>query len=594
MANRDLYEEAIKRDFMPRLTKRAFLSLIFVLFWIMIMITMYVLPVKAADKITNAVKSITNMLTKEEIPVPTNISAGLTSYSYSYFGDEKEISLYTLPSDADKGFTLSSDSPYVEITEKGFKIVTTKSVAADITVTSTANPSLTYNCKVYTHGVNPNDERNEKFLKIGEITEDGGSTELECGKQYKITPLYRLCSEAQDSLIEEDAGEYHSTYGKCRIFWNGSEDELPFHIDLNYKTVTFTEECEGVLTVAFLTSSGTNGYNEESSISVNVTAKASNTSYAPESDFELYSGDIDIQKSDDLYYTVLWDAEKSTGAYINIKPQGDKNTAFNIVPVGDALDYVSIYGSSLSLKRHYGTFSLDIVPIFDTVEPVRLDVTVKESIPRSIIISNYDKVAMAALTVENTLGVRFDADTTSYNSSIKWSIISGNEYATIEEDTGVIHPIFPGNIRVRAESEYYGLSDEADIEIQFYANRLGFVKKVIGHFMLYLVLGYAAYVFLRYIMPSGLSSAITTVLFTLLFAIGTEYLQTMADSRGAKPFDMMLNFSGALTGILVAILLIGICNLVSSVKNKKAAKIKRKCIKEFTFEDLLLYRKKDF
>ncbi len=595
MSNLDLSETAVRNEFLPKLARRAFLSLLFAIAWMIMMITMYILPTEAANKITSSVQNLIDIFVKDEAPAPTQISAYLTDYAYAYFGEEQEIILRTVPSDADNGFTLSSDSPYIELTEKGFRVLTTKWVSADITVTSTANPSIQYVMRVPLTGINPSDKQNERLLSFnGDEVAADGDISLDLFKQYKITPIFKLSDEAAGSVMEGEAADGYSTYGKCRIFWNGSEDNLPFHVDLNYKTVTFTKECDGVLTVAFLKSGGTERYDADSTVSVNISARSSGNDYTLTSPPELYSGDINIERIDEFNCSVLWSIEKSNGAYIYVRPQGNKNTSFNIIPVGDALDYVSIYGSSIFLKRSYGSFSLDIVPILDESKTVRLNVTIDESVPRSIKIKNYDRVAMSGLTVDNTVSVHFDSDTNAYNNEIKWSIVSGGQYARIDEDTGVIQPIFPGSIRVRAESEYYGLSDEADIEVKLYATAAGFVKKIIGHFMLYLVLGYAVYVFLRYVMPSGFSASLTAIGFTLIFALSTEGLQMLTDERGARPFDMMLNSSGALIGIITAALIIKISTVVLSLKDRETALIRQKCIKEFTFEDLLLYRRKDF
>ncbi len=83
----------------------------------------------------------------------------------------------------------------------------------------------------------------------------------------------------------------------------------------------------------------------------------------------------------------------------------------------------------------------------------------------------------------------------------------------------------------------------------------GLFRKI-GHFIEFMLLGFFLYLALVNLCPRTKLKALFAWLLAILAASLDEILQLFADNRGAQLKDVLLDSSGALTGIILALLLV--------------------------------------
>lgn len=152
-----------------------------------------------------------------------------------------------------------------------------------------------------------------------------------------------------------------------------------------------------------------------------------------------------------------------------------------------------------------------------------------------------------------------------YLQCIKWQVVKGD--ATIDQNgTLVAHSLGTVIVRVtstRDESVYTDLK----IKVSLFSNFHTFVRKVIGHFSAFAVLGFGlAVTFFLLQRPRGLYFLSASVLGFLTATLSEVFqLPIFTQHRGASWTDVMTDTLGVLTGVVIASIAIAITLLVQRI-----------------------------
>lgn len=149
-------------------------------------------------------------------------------------------------------------------------------------------------------------------------------------------------------------------------------------------------------------------------------------------------------------------------------------------------------------------------------------------------------------------------------SDVTWSAVKGT--GTIDPETGTLSDLKVGkNLTVRAT--YNG--DESifvdyKIKVVMYENFASSMRKLIGHFLLFVVIGFGlAYTYTFMIKPRILAAPLA---FASGFALAgiSELLQlpSVTTGRYATWSDVLIDFMGASAGIVFAFVVLGIILLI--------------------------------
>lgn len=142
------------------------------------------------------------------------------------------------------------------------------------------------------------------------------------------------------------------------------------------------------------------------------------------------------------------------------------------------------------------------------------------------------------------------------DDEVVWSVVNGNG---IIDEEGKLQPKRLGTVVIRATSvENPNIYTEKTLKVEVFDDFATFVRKIMGHFSLFAVLGLGflgVFYFLakrKYLAP----------LFAMLAGVGSalfsEFLQMFAEGRFAHMIDVMVDSLGATFGIGIGMVLIGV------------------------------------
>lgn len=115
--------------------------------------------------------------------------------------------------------------------------------------------------------------------------------------------------------------------------------------------------------------------------------------------------------------------------------------------------------------------------------------------------------------------------------------------------------------------DFSDMSEEEQIET---VNRLHHYVRKAAHFSIYFLLGSVAFLNSNeYIRKKAVAAAVSSF-FCLAYAASDEYHQTFTSGRCGNPTDVIIDFSGALTGTIIMICLIKIFH---KIKEKRKTSV---------------------
>lgn len=170
-----------------------------------------------------------------------------------------------------------------------------------------------------------------------------------------------------------------------------------------------------------------------------------------------------------------------------------------------------------------------------------------------------------------------------YSDSIQWSVVKGA--ATIDENGRLVATFF-GNVTIRCQSVLdESLCVEKTIHVGFATSANSIVRKLMGHMGLHALLGFGVTFTLLFVLKRKRFMLLSPGI-CLLSTVLTEFIQYFTPDRYCRLTDMVTDFSGALIGILVAVLLMGLIVGVWYLFSKRGCKDLISAVKETNWTNL--------
>lgn len=517
--------------------------------------------VKVSDNIQSAMKS-------DEPAPPVSAVTGyvvksvrrdgkvLTDVDHYYTGDVLELGVKCLPENADtsklyfeRGFDASEN--YINVKENG-EVTLSKWGYHRVVIKSKDNPdNALYDFKIYSEGVNPDKikEIKTKIYPGDDIPEDGIIT-LETCEEYFLSVTAVTDDEYNGygvSTIETEIlinGEKFNNDGKIFFLpakqWfyplKPTDGDLELKIKLGDKTVS-----QNIRIVKGSRPEAT-GFIFDSD---RVSGKDGSFSLTMKKDEHLVItsqlGFRAINESDGAPSNII---SKSSDSYV----VNASTTHLHAYKPGTAtITYFSIYDNTITATLH-----VTVPDVVDGLTVVAPDRCVKGG-----------KIDLTAYTGGNV------------TKNVKWEVVKGE--GSIDEN-GVFTSDKSGKVTVRAT--YVGRPDltvEKTITVSVFDTFHTLIRKGLGHFSLFLVLGFGLFgTFFLLIKPRWVSLPLSLLSAFVVAGISEMFqLPVFTSGRYATWQDVAIDFLGALSGIGIAVIAVSIVGLIwfkaqpESFKNMK-------------------------
>ncbi len=212
----------------------------------------------------------------------------------------------------------------------------------------------------------------------------------------------------------------------------------------------------------------------------------------------------------------------------------------------------------------------------------RFKVVIVEKVPTTLNIEGNNRIVSG----ESYSYRAFDSQ--NYATLVKWSVIKGD--ATIDEN-GTLKANKLGNITIRVTS----LQDESvykdlTIRVSLFDNFHTFVRKIIGHFSAFALLGFGfAFVYFFLLRPRFIFAPLAVVNGFLVAGL-TEIFQMpiFTANRGPSIVDVMTDTAGVAFGVAIASVIILIATLSLKFFNKPAFERVNRSLKLLKGKTLLI------
>ena len=483
----------------------------------------------------------------------------LTDVDHYYTGDVLELGVKCLPENADtsklyfeRGFDESED--YINVEENG-EVTLSKWGYHRVVIKAKDNPdNVLYDLKIYNEGVNP-----EKIKEIKAKIYHGDYM-LEADKDRVITletcEEYFLSVTAENidndkvygvSTIETEIlidGEKFNNDGKIFFLpakqWfyplKPTDGYLILEIKLGDKTVSqkirIVEGSRPEATGFIFDSNRVSGKNGSFSLTMKKDEHLVITSQL---------GFRAINASDGAPSNII---SKSSDSYV----VNASTTHLHAYKPGTAtITYFSIYDNTITATLH-----VTVPDVVDGLTVVAPDRCVKGG-----------KIDLIAYTSGNV------------TKNVKWEVVKGE--GSIDEN-GVFTSDKSGKVTVRAT--YVGRPDltvEKTITVSVFDTFHTLIRKGLGHFSLFLVLGFGLFgTFFLLIKPRWVSLPLSLLSAFVVAGISEMFqLPVFTSGRYATWQDVAIDFLGALSGIGIAVVAVSIVGLIwfkaqpESFKNMK-------------------------
>lgn len=484
--------------------------------------------------VADTIRDHVDVIENEYVPL-TALKYMRTETAAYYVGDtenlQKDVSF--IPADAtDRRLTYqSSDPEKLTVDEKGNITIVGGYGDIYITIASVENPEIKTRSHVFIGGKKPVDGETTDFsmYKI---------------KNNKITPI-----ESSITVCEEIFPQYRDQDGEIiganSMSLKSSDTSIvairgKFLYGISEGTATITATCKSA------------GITKEFEVEVtNPNGKTAPTSF----EFKEDVMNLSIFSMCDIFTNL---ANSKNGFMCNLKI-GDKNI---IKRINDNLVPYAI-----------GQTTITMTPFANPNESFTYTINVYEPTPESIRISGQLRILSGE---KHRYIVSYNDGKQSGNlKMIKWEVLGDN--ANITND-GVLVANKLGNVTIRATSlqnpEVY---TEVTIRVSLFESFGLFVRKVIGHFSAFAVLGLGFAVSYFLLVRPRWTYAPCALVSGFLVATMSEVFQLpiFVEGRGASWVDVMIDTMGVATGIAVASLIIFAYLIFIKISKTQSMKVRR-------------------
>ena len=521
--------------------------------------------VKVSDNIQSAMKS-------DEPAPPVSAVTGyvvksvrrdgkvLTDVDHYYTGDVLELGVKCLPENADtsklyfeRGFDASEN--YINVEENG-EVTLSKWGYHRVVIKSKDNPdNVLYDLKIYNEGVNP-DKVKEIKTKIYL-----GNDILEADKDGVIT--LKTCEEYFLSVTAETDDEYNG-YGvstiETEILIDGKKhnaNDKIFFLSAKQWFYPLKPTDGDYLTLEIKLGDKT--------VSQKIRIVEGSR---PEATGFIFDSDRVSGKDGSFSLAMKKDEHLVITSQLGFRAENaSKGAPSNII--SKSSDSYVVNASTTHLHAYKpGTATITYYSIYDNTITATLHVTVPDVVDGLTVVApdrcvKGGKIDLTAYTGGNV------------TKNVKWEVVKGE--GSIDEN-GVFTSDKSGKVIVRAT--YVGRPDltvEKTITVSVFDTFHTLIRKGLGHFSLFLVLGFGLFgTFFLLIKPRWVSLPLSLLSAFVVAGISEMFqLPVFTSGRYATWQDVAIDFLGALSGIGIAVVAVSIVGLIwfkaqpESFKNMK-------------------------
>lgn len=484
----------------------------------------------------------------------------LTDVNHYYTGDVLELGVKCLPENADtsglyfeRGFDESED--YINVEENG-KVTLSKWGYHRVVVKSKDNPdNVLYDLKIYNEGVNPDKVKGIKAeIHLGSKLVDAkdGIITLETCEEYRLSVLavtddeyngYGVSTIETEILID---GEKFNNDGKIFFLpakqWfyplKTTDGDSTLKLEIKLGDKTFPQKIRIV----------------EGS--------------KPEATGFIFDSDRVSGSDGSFSLTMKKDEHLVITSQLGFRAENaSKGAPSNIISKSSDTNVVNASTTHLHAYKP-GTATITYFSIYDNTITATLHVTVPDVVDGLTVVApdrcvKGGKIDLTAYTGGNV------------TKNVNWEVVKGE--GSIDEN-GVFTSDKSGKVTVRAT--YVGRPDltvEKTITVSVFDTFHTLIRKGLGHFSLFLVLGFGLFgTFFLLIKPRWVSLPLSLLSAFVVAGISEMFqLPVFTSGRYATWQDVAIDFLGALSGIGIAVIAVSIVGFVwfkaqpESFKNMK-------------------------
>lgn len=469
---------------------------------------------------------------QDETQEATNISAKIEKGKYDYFYDGDEVKI-TVTFPQKKAYTLtyaSSDESIAAVSKEGtVKFISIGKAVVTITATD-GDEVLSCTLNVSSKGKNPLGGNGEISLnlKTPKVGEKSGFT-INGGKTSSDVVKYDSLDQEKVKIIDNEA--YFIKDGTATLrgtFEDGSYKDFLITVAKNPQAV-YLEDIFFSETTTYLSGE-------------TVSMDDFITEYSPSSALKK----LTVTSSDENIVKV------SNGELL-MKDKGDA-----------IITFTSVYDEDFERK---------------------VVITVKKITPTSAKITAADTVML-----NSTIKLTVEHSPVSYPDDANWTVVSG--FGKIV-DGNKLKAEFFGKIKVRYQSKLNPeLCGEKVISVKLYDNFYSFVRKILGHFSLFALLGLGIWGSCFLLTNPPYSAVIAPGLCFILSAV-CEMFQAFTLGRYFTIGDVFVNFFGTLAGIITGIFLVVIFCVIFRLVSKESFEKLKKAYSWITVKTVFFKHKKN-
>lgn len=471
----------------------------------------------------------------------------LTDVNHYYTGDVLELGVKCLPENADtsglyfeRGFDESED--YINVEENG-KVTLSKWGYHRVVVKSKDNPdNVLYDLKIYNEGVNPDKVKGIKAeIHLGSKLVDAkdGIITLETCEEYRLSVLavtddeyngYGVSTIETEILID---GEKFNNDGKIFFLpakqWfyplKTTDGDSTLKLEIKLGDKTFPQKIRIV----------------EGS--------------KPEATGFIFDSDRVSGSDGSFSLTMKKDEHLVITSQLGFRAENaSKGAPSNIISKSSDTNVVNASTTHLHAYKP-GTATITYFSIYDNTITATLHVTVPDVVDGLTVVApdrcvKGGKIDLTAYTGGNV------------TKNVKWEVVKGE--GSIDEN-GVFTSDKSGKVTVRAT--YVGRPDltvEKTITVSVFDTFHTLIRKGLGHFSLFLVLGFGLFgTFFLLIKPRCASLPLSLLSAFVVAGISEMFqLPVFTSGRYATWQDVAIDFLGALSGIGIAVVAVSIVGLI--------------------------------
>ena len=493
----------------------------------------------------------------------------LTDVNHYYTGDVLELGVKCLPENADtsglyfeRGFDESED--YINVEENG-KVTLSKWGYHRVVIKSKDNPdNVLYDLKIYNEGVNPDKVKGIKtkiYLGSDLVDAKDGIITLETCEEYRLSVL---------AVTDDEYNDYGASTIETEILYGVSTIETEILIDgekfNNDGKIFFLPAKQW-----FYPLKPTDGDLElkiklgDKTVSQNIRIVKGSR---PEATGFIFDSDRVSGSDGSFSLTMKKDEHLVITSQLGFRAENaSKGAPSNII--SKSSDSYVVNASTTHLHAYKpGTATITYFSIYDNTITATLHVTVPDVVDGLTVVApdrcvKGGKIDLTAYTGGNV------------TKNVKWEVVKGE--GSIDEN-GVFTSDKSGKVTVRAT--YVGRPDltvEKTITVSVFDTFHTLIRKGLGHFSLFLVLGFGLFgTFFLLIKPRWVSLPLSLLSAFVVAGISEMFqLPVFTSGRYATWQDVAIDFLGALSGIGIAVIAVSIVGFIwfkakpESFKNMK-------------------------